>query len=141
MKCIKEEQNNQAEISARKKHELNIEKVSDRIPPSMNNSKKKKKETPSEKNKSPKKKLSNSKINNLASPNEMMEMPDCLKGYFTLKEIEIATKEADIPLEEDNEDIEIQTEDADESDSCPSCDNFELDEFKENFNELIAEDD
>ena len=28
---------------------------------------------------------------------------------------------------------EIKEEEASESDSCPSCDNFELEEFKENF--------
>ena len=59
-----------------------------------------------------------------------------------MKEIEQATEDALIPYEESDENISPQSEEEiDESDSCPSCDNFELDEFKENFNELLEDDD
>jgi len=44
-----------------------------------------------------------------------------------------------MPFEKHNP--EQEEEEVDESDSCPSCDNFELDEFKENFTELLADDD
>lgn len=63
-------------------------------------------------------------------------MPDFLAKYFTKNEMDKAIQEAQKPIESSPKNKKPQVY---ESDSEPSCDNFEEEEMKEIFNEALSE--
>ena len=81
MKSIKEEQN-ESQL---------LERASDLAPPTGNQPKKKKNENNEKTKATPKKRTSARDMSAKQNPDDQMEMPDCLKEYFTMNEIKIAT--------------------------------------------------
>lgn len=63
-------------------------------------------------------------------------MPDFLAKYFTKNEMDKAIQDAQKPIEKTHS---KKKQKAYESDSEPSCDNYEEQEMKEIFNDALSE--
>ena len=62
------------------------------------------------------------------------EMPKCLEEYFSEKEVISLVQEFEKPKNKGKKKKEVQP---DESDSNPSCDNFDIMEINECFEEIL----
>lgn len=68
-----------------------------------------------------------------------MKLPDCLAEYFSKNEFNFAVLESQIPIQP--KEVDNCSKHEAESDSEPSCDNFEVTEMKKIFSNAISEED
>lgn len=68
------------------------------------------------------------------------ELPDCLAEFFSKNEFNSAVLESRLPTDTKEADNASKQDEA-ESDSEPSCDNFEVTEMKKIFSNAISEED
>lgn len=73
-------------------------------------------------------------------PEEPMKLPDCLAEFFSKNEFNSAVYQSQLPTIPKEADTISKQEEA-ESDSEPSCDNFEVTEMKKIFSNAISEED
>lgn len=71
---------------------------------------------------------------------DSFNLPSCLARYFSDDEFSTAVKESKNPLAPKKNKMSDIKEEAVESDSEPSCDNFEFEEMKNIFQDAISED-